>query len=580
MARMIPVTIVPSCASGGEREIFTRLRDEPHTEDWIALHSLDIASHVRQVAGEADFLIIVPSMGVLCLEVKACCAIRRIGGLWYYGKDLKGDARGPFRQASEAMHSLRKRLLACDPGLSRVPFWSAAAFPYVDFSISSGEWHAWQVIDGRLFRRQPLAMLVKGVLRQARSFLKTRPDARWFRDEEALPSSKQAAAIAEYLRPSFEVFEKPEDRRVRQQSELVRFTEEQYAALDAMAANPRVLYSGPAGTGKTVLALETARRAAAGGGAVLLVCFNRLLGSWLSRQKCLPAAGVTTRTLHQYMLGVAGVQASANAPSQFWSRELPERALARLLDGHPDLGRYDLAAVDEAQDILRPEYLDVLDLVLRGGLSAGHWRFFGDFESQMLYGQDTGALIGIIQSRLGGAPQFGLRVNCRNTPRIAALAHLLGYMDPGYSRVLRPDNGLEPHVSYYAKPSQQGRALVAILERLYAESLSPSDIAVLSPKAAPLCAAARITDARWRERLAPYERSSGSQTGYTTIHSFKGLEASAIVVTDIEHLDSAHFSSLFYVATTRALNRLCILIHETAKKDIVKALTGKVPEWK
>ncbi len=56
MARMVPPVIPASCPSPGEREIFTRLKDEPGTKDWIVLHSLDIANHLRQIAGEADFL--------------------------------------------------------------------------------------------------------------------------------------------------------------------------------------------------------------------------------------------------------------------------------------------------------------------------------------------------------------------------------------------------------------------------------------------------------------------------------------------------------------------------------------------
>lgn len=432
--------------------------------------------------------------------------------------------RGPFRQASEAMHSLRQHLVRCDPGLSRVPFWSAVAFPYVDFAISSSEWHPWQVIEGRRFRRQPFATLVKGVLRQARSFLLTCPTAKWFRDEERLPTEAQSAAIAECLRPSFEVFEKPGDRRSRQKSELVRFTEEQYAALDAMAANPRALFTGPAGTGKTVLAMETAQRAGALGDKVLFVCFNRLLGRWLSGQECLRVRGVDTKTLHQYMLGVAGVQAPPDAADEFWRCVLPENAITKLLDNHSDLGRYDLVVADEAQDVLHPEYLDVLDLILKGGLSGGRWRLFGDFERQMVYGQDGDELRTIIDSRLGGAARFGLRVNCRNTPRIATLSHLLGKMDPGYSRVLRPDDRLEPQISYYAKPSQQCTALVRALEALYAESFSGSDVVILSPKATPRSAAARIVELPWRDRLAPYDQASDDQVGYTTIHSFKGLE--------------------------------------------------------
>ena len=46
---------------------------------------------------------------------------------------------------------------------------------------------------------------------------------------------------------------------------------------------------------------------------------------------------------------------------------------------------YDEIVLDEAQDVLRRSYLDVLDLRLGGGLAGGHWRFFGDFTWQRIY---------------------------------------------------------------------------------------------------------------------------------------------------------------------------------------------------
>src|SRR6185437_13784882 len=135
VARMIPPVCPPECKSTGEREIFSRLRDDPGTSDWLVLHSLDVAQHLRQVAGEIDFVIIVPGKGVLCLEVKACRELHRNEGLWHYGPvaSTSGDPRGPFRQASEGMHSIRARIAAKAPGLAGVVFWSAVAFPYVTF---------------------------------------------------------------------------------------------------------------------------------------------------------------------------------------------------------------------------------------------------------------------------------------------------------------------------------------------------------------------------------------------------------------------------------------------------------------
>jgi hypothetical protein len=506
--------------------------------------------------------------------VKACHSLRRSDGQWYFGHDPKGDPRGPFKQASEAMHSLRQQIIQMEPALSRVPFWSAVAFPFIEFKVVSGEWHPWQVIDSTKFRRQPLASLIASVLRSARSFLGGQPSARWFHESDRLPDQQQAAAIARILRPSFEFTEKAPDRRTRQQATLLRYTEEQFAALDAMADNDRVLFTGPAGTGKTVLALEAARRASSAGKKVLFVCFNRLLGRWLSQQPVAMCSTVTAGTFHQYLMRVAGIAMPSEPDGSFWNIELPEAAISNLLGGHADMARFDTIIADEIQDLLSPQYLDAMDLVLQGGLAGGHWLLFGDFERQMLYGQDRQQADELFRARLGTFARCSLRINCRNTPRVATLSHLLGKLDPNYSRVLRPDDRIEPTISYYSTPSQQRKELAAALDKLHKESFAADDIVILSPKAESRCTAASITDKPWYGLLAPFEKAVPGQIRYTTIQSFKGLDSPAIVVTDIEHLAGELFSSLFYVATTRALERLCIIVHETAKPDIITALIG------
>ena len=138
--RLIPPTISETTQSDGERAVFEALAASadgagrgggggraggaaagPDTAGWTVLHSFDIADHRRRLAGEIDFLCLVPGEGVLVVEVKGCHSLRRHGGDWYYGRSAEPDHRGPFRQASEAMHSLRRRLARQHPELSRHP---------------------------------------------------------------------------------------------------------------------------------------------------------------------------------------------------------------------------------------------------------------------------------------------------------------------------------------------------------------------------------------------------------------------------------------------------------------------------
>ena len=50
------------------------------------------------------------------------------------------------------------------------------------------------------------------------------------------------------------------------------------------------------------------------------------------------------------------------------------------------------------------------------------------------------------------------------------------------------------------------------------------------------------------------------------------MEAPAVIVTDIDKLTTPTSTVLFYVAVTRVLQRLIILVHEPAKAEILRTL--------
>lgn len=571
MAKMIPATIDPNTPSPGEQDVYERLSTDPLATGWTVIHSLDLPRHIRQISGELDFVVLIPEHGILCLEVKAAASISRREGMWYYGQEPKSDHRGPFRQVSDGMHSLRERLVKRYPAARGAVFWSAVILPFATLEFQSEEWHPWQLIDHARYRSTSLAETCQNVLTRARDLLASKPTAGWFEPESKVPSAPDCQAIARILRPDFEAFQSPRERRRQVSAELKRYTEEQFVALDAMTHNPRVIFEGPAGTGKTLLAIESAQRAAAAGKRTLLVCFNRLLGKWLDGETESFGDRVLVGTLHAQMLMVAGLEGPPRTDRGFWEEELPLLALDRLLNaegGDP----FDIIISDEAQDLLQERYLDVLDLSLAGGLSGGDWHLFGDFEHQSIYGCETLSLDSFRARRGAGAPVYSLRTNCRNTPRVATLVRLLSHLEPDYSSVRRNDDGIEPQLRFFVDDGHASGALVRALEELRLEGYRGRDTVVLSARASG-SSAARITEQPWCDRLRPLGNSSGGHTPYGTIHAFKGLESPAVVVTDVDEVSGPQAEALFYIAITRPTERLVLLMPESARASMAHVMT-------
>lgn len=584
MARMFPPSPPVDYPSRNELEVFRMLRDDSTTGEWLVLHSLFLAEHERRAAGEIDFVVIIPGRGVVCLEVKGA-AVRR-DGLWYYGRDSHGEPRGPFRQASDGMHTLRRRLLKVHPDLRSVLFTSAVVFPFASFNEASIEWHEWQVIDAAKLRRRRLSEMVVRVAEAERSHLALLPQPPVIRGNT--PSPEQSRIMKDALRGDFEV---PVDVRSRAhalEQELARYTEEQFLVLDGLARHPRVVVSGPAGTGKTLLAIESARRARAEGRRVLLLCYNRLLGDWLVERALPLRPAVMAGNLHRYLLTASGgARPPDGADDHFWDIELPETAWEHVVettDGVPDADElvFDELVLDEAQDLLRPAYLDFLDVSLRGGLQEGRWRMFGDFERQAIYRTNALHLDEALSHRRLEAVQFELRVNCRNTPRTANWVQFVARLDPPYARVRRPDDHVTPKFAFYHRPEEQPVLLAGVLARLLESGLRAQDIVILSHLADPPCTARLPRE--WRERVRPYGPGRGEHIGFATIQAFKGLEAPAIVVCDVASLLGEDADALLYVAMTRAVQRLVILADVRIQPQLAQVLSvdmnNLVEEWR
>ncbi|WP_170176456.1 nuclease-related domain-containing DEAD/DEAH box helicase [Lentzea flaviverrucosa] len=557
---MIPSIFDQEMSSPGELRLFERFQSAPDTDDWTVLHSLELADHPSQVCGEVDFVVVVPQLGVLCIEVKAHKRIARdVDGNWLLGRQ-RPTPRSPFKQADDQMRSIMDFLRKSDPSLANVPVLCAVWFTNCRAQLPpSVEWHDWQLLDQDHVAR-PIAATVVEVLTKGRLHLVQK--ARGIRLEG--PDQRTCDRVVHTLRPEFELAASVESLRSRRAQHVLRFTEDQYDALDTMEREPRVLFTGAAGTGKTFLALEEARRNVVRGRSVLLICYNRLLSEWL---KGVVPEGVRVETLHALMRREAGARPADDAPATWWSQELPELALEAMLDSTAP--PTDVLLVDEAQDLMDPGYLDVLDLTLKGGLSSGTWRMFGDFERQAIFGNTAGR-VGL-RSRAAGMVEALLGRNCRNTPRVGRMAAILAGLEPGYQGFRRPDDGVNVAFLLYASASDQERLLLTQLKRLYQDGYEADDIVILSAKANG--AAASSQDVALARRLAPFGDATPQRVRYCTVQAFKGLDAPAVIITDIESLEGRSSQDLLYIAMTRSTGPLCLLVSRSVGPTIVDLIT-------
>lgn len=576
MARMIPPTC-PVKTPVGERELFEKLRDDPGTAGWVVLHSLDIKKHKSKIEGELDMVVIVPGKGILCLEVKGC-DVSRQDGKWVYPYET--SLEGPFKQASRAMHSLRAYLVGRDCTLSGLLFFSAAVFTRVDFDEQSPEWHPWQFINKRLFVGRPVSSSIGNILERAHEHVASRVGLNsWYNDADSRPDERQVRKMVALLRDNFEYVVSARSDLENLEQMICHYTEEQFDALDLLEDNERVVFKGPAGTGKTFIAMEAAKRAIEKGNSVLFVCFNNLLGDWLKVQTSVYSDDphvFQCRTFHSLVLEISGEKPPKGAKSEYWRKDLPARAADRLLDDTFSWPSFDMLVVDEAQDLLEEEYLDVFDLLLKGGLAGGRWVLFGDFERQAIYlsegGEGALKAIEALSERSPNHAKYSLRVNCRNAEPIAETLAITSGLAPGYKRVLHDIEGSDVDPLFYGSPATQEKQLDFAVASLK-ETFKPGEIMILSMRNDEKSCAGAAINGGVGIKMAPIRQVQDGQTiPFASIHAFKGLEAPAVIITDIDQLDDENARALLYVGMSRARIRLFLLMHESCRKSYDRIL--------
>jgi len=394
-----------------------------------------------------------------------------------------------------------------------------------------------------------------------------------------LPRALQAPIIEDLVRHCVPVQRRNPSVREeieRRREEIASVLRVQQAPVLTLAKlNPRVLITGPAGTGKTLIGMEIARRAAEEGRRVALLCHNQLVGDWMARQVASPPLPnlVVGRAI-RVMARLAGLQVPARPSATYWDRELPQQLEERLTD--PEFKAeavFDYLVLDEAQDLMsRPALWHALGMYLKGGIDRGSFAIFGDFQNQSL-GRESESIRALdeLVERIVPA-RWELAENCRNYRVVGETAARLcgsgGTLYSGYLRAGGSERDYDIH--FYDTDQKQESMLELVMREFRSRGYKANEITLLSFRSDEHSLAGRL---RARGVALTRPLTAGENTTYASVHAFKGMENRVIILTDIALTDAAFERSLFYTGMTRATESVRILCHESSRASLARWLT-------
>jgi len=324
----------PDFANRSEAEAWKAIKGQLRDGDAL-LHGLRITDPVDGDI-EIDLLVLMPERGAAVVEVK--------GGLISYAKGQVTQSAGenprvikPFKQAMKQMHALI-RYVKHQPTWSRGPLRATWLTCFPD-----------TVVTGPIGPQGSLDVLIgKEQLADAAELIEKRLGNP--HNTTGLPAEGWVEHLLDLLLGPPRPEEVP-SRVARRLARAEELAAQQEALLSFVSPNPRYVVTGSAGTGKTWLAVEQAKRWAKEGKRVAFVTYGRgvaTLVQSLAAEMPRRERPDFTDTFHQ-LAHSWGILAPPGSSQAYWDIEIPRQMIeaAPTMDpGH----RFDAFVVDEAQD--------------------------------------------------------------------------------------------------------------------------------------------------------------------------------------------------------------------------------------
>jgi len=507
--------------------------------------------HSRQRDGEIDFIITHPRYGILVVEVKGGVFIQ------YHAEDDSwrstdmgldvNSIHNPYNQARKNKYALIDNLhqhssfRQFDKGEldSKLNVGYCVAFP--DVTRISGHLPDYAKDEITLFEFDinNAAKRIPKIMEYYAQNITI--------DQELL--KKAHVEIKNILAPlltmdrSMPYWIKEEEKR------MIELTEDQFNLLTVIQCLKQASIYGCAGSGKTLLALKKAEKAAALNQKTLLCCFNSILGKNF-RRFSEGKENLIADNFHNIMWEL--LSPFTDDPTRLLK---DDEFMQYVIDF--DIPKFDCILIDEAQDFSKDQ-LDILNYLLK---KDGTLYYFWD-SNQKIIRDDVNIPENV--------PKLVLNTNLRNTEKIFDEIKLHYHED--LELIHKGPEGRKVKVceSYKAQNAQDLflKLRKELNDLIVEHQIKPEDITILSFMAKDK---SLLKDFTYKEIpvICFEDEPVARSIRVDTVRRFKGMESPVIIVTEMDNEKSMNdpllWDDMCYVSYSRAKNHLVILPPDNVK---------------
>lgn len=526
MAHLFPARVDDYHNSWGEKEIFDALKQL--SDEWYILYSLNWKNrndNGRIIWGEADFVIIHKTYGIMVIEVKSG-GIQFKNGEWIQTRMDNGQKvkmKNPFTQVNRNKYGIIDAIENALPYHEQCFVDKAVWFPSINdvSDVSLPLEYDKNIVLTSEALQNPVQYIIR-----AFNYYNSK--------KQTMLSDDGMKIILDTLMPEFNLIPSASNVKKELDYSFLQLTNEQKKVLDFIDIDNNVLIQGAAGTGKTLIATEEARRISRCYGKTLFLCYNRYLYKHLENN-C-PYLDVDYYNLHSFL--------SLYSEEDLFNNEKLINAIKEV-----DLEKigYKYIIIDEAQDFSD----GVLETILEKCNSAQIKCSVYYDKNQVIFGDHLPPIFNDFDCKLT------LNMNCRNTLKILSTTNSPLNIPIKHSE--RCVAGVMPKLFYSDNLGNLLKSIEYNIDKYLEIGYKQGDIVILTLLSEESSIIKNNFIGKYKIKNNPISREKDSIV-FTSVKKYKGLESDIVIIVDFDkkYVVSEELKRLLYVAMSRARQRLDI----------------------